>query len=113
MSHVDGLREKVAEILAAKGLKSADLIRGIGMSTSTYYDMWKSGYVTLDRLIAMADFLSVPPSVLLPGEPAESGNDPGSTVSEPAPTYGKRYIEQRIEWLETEVRKLKEDARPR
>jgi transcriptional regulator with XRE-family HTH domain len=113
MSNTSHVKSRIDQLLEERGLRTADFIRGIGMNVSTYYDIWKRDYLTLDRLVAMAEFLSVPPSALLPGEPAESWNDQGSTVSEPAPTYGKRYIEQRIEWLETEVRKLKEDARPR
>lgn len=107
MSNTDEVKARVDALLRERELKVASLVKGIGMSTSTFYDMWRNGTVTVDRLLAMAKFFQVSPSELLP-----SFRDVGMpTTMEPAPEYprtGKpQYIEDRIAQLETEIRKLK------
>lgn len=116
MSYIEELKARVDKLLEERGLKASDLIAHLGIAVSTYYDMWKNGYVTVDRLRAMADFLKVTSAELLEGKEALIGTmEPEvERVAEAPGHYGKkRYLEDRVEWLEGELRKLKEQMRPR
>lgn len=80
------------------------------MSESGYWRMLKNGTMDLRRLASMAAFLDVAVDVLLPGG---DGTAPtGQSMSEPPPVYGKpKYLEDRMTYLETELRKVKERIR--
>ncbi len=54
MGYTEELKERVDHLLEKRGLKAADLIAHMGIGVSTYYDMWKNGYITVDRLRSMA-----------------------------------------------------------
>lgn len=103
MHYAETVKAKVEDQLARLGLRHADLIRKLKMSTSTYYDMWKNGYVTVDRLIGMADVLGVPAAELLPD--AHRGE-----VLHRKPE-GRPYVEDRLEQLEREVRGMRAELK--
>lgn len=100
MSTTQAVRNRVEALMKERRLRVADMCEATGLSNSTYYSMWHSESVTLERLAAMAKVLGVSVSNLL-GEV----QDVGAPAAEPA----KRppYLEERIERLETELRKLK------
>lgn len=50
MKYADAVKERVDALLEVTGLKATDLIAAMGISSSTYYDMWRNGYITVDRL---------------------------------------------------------------
>ncbi len=103
MNYAETVKAKVEDQLARLGLRHADLIRNLKMSTSTYYDMWKNGYVTVDRLIGMADVLGVPAAELLPD--AHRGE-----VLHRKPE-GRPFVEDRLEVIERELRSLKQQLK--
>lgn len=113
MAYAEEVKARVEALLKEKGLKVSDLVEAMGIGTSTYYDMWSNGYVTIDRIMAMAKAFEVSYTRLMPvaeyAEPVVM-----AMASEPEPQRSpKRYLEDRVEWLEAEVRKLKEKSRPR
>lgn len=57
MKYADAVKERVDALLEVTGLKATDLIAAMGISSSTYYDMWRNGYITVDRLGTMAEVL--------------------------------------------------------
>lgn len=104
------LRARLNELLEREGLTHADVWRGIDMTESGYYRMLKNGSMDVLTLVAIAGVLRVDPGQLVSDrvKPADA------MASEPPVEYGtKRYLEQRVEWLEAEMRKLKEQFRPR
>jgi transcriptional regulator with XRE-family HTH domain len=110
---MDGLRERVLQLAKEKGLTQRDMEEAAGVAHSTYDGMWERGTVTLARLEGMAQRLGIDVLTLLG---ASTVRDPIVRVAEPAASYGTprpRYIEERVEWLEAEVRKLKEQQRAR
>lgn len=99
MSYAKAVKNKVEVLLRDRGLKHADLIRHLGIGATTYYEMWSNGYVTLDRLIGMAEALHVPAAQLLP-------DDHRGEVLKRKPS-DRPYVEDRLEALEREVRTLR------
>lgn len=106
---MEGLRERLLSLARSKGLTQLDLEQAAGVSHSTYNGMWERGTVTLERMERIAERLGMTLLDVLGGEAK------GDTVSEPAGAYSPRprYIEERVERLEVELRKLKEQLRNR
>ena len=46
MKYAEAVKERVDALLEVTGLKATDLIAAMGISSSTYYDMWRNGYIT-------------------------------------------------------------------
>ena len=101
---------RIEQVLVAQGKTHTHLWSGLGMSESGYWRMLKNGTMDLRRLASMAAFLDVTVDVLLP---AGAGTAPaGQSLNEPPPVYGKpKYLEDRMTYLETELRKVKERIR--
>lgn len=107
---MEDVRERVLRLARAKGLTQGDLEKAAGVSHSTYDGMWKRGTVTLPRLQAMADLLEE--DIINVIREPEVPRAPIAVVGEPPAAYGKkRYLEDRLDALEVEVRKLKEKTR--
>lgn len=107
------IRARVVALVDQQGLTVAELTRRLLMTSGGFYKMWNNGTITAARLVAIARILNVSVAQLL----GRAADDPVASpiVSEPdAPAYGRpRFLEERIAYLETEVRKLKEQTRTR
>lgn len=90
------VKTRVEQVLLELGLTHADLSRKLGYSTpSGYWKMYSVGTFDLRKVAQIAAVLEIEPDrILLGGSP--------STVRPSRP-----YVEERIERLETELRKLK------
>ena len=105
---VSAIKQRVDNLLAQQRRTAKWLYEAIGMSKAGYNQMWERDTIKVVTLQAIADHLSVGLSLLLYGEQETQA----LTMAEPSAPYGQpRYIEQRLEELETEVRKLKERLR--
>lgn len=102
-SHAKAVKAKVDALLEGNGWTHARLYRHMGMSSSTYGDMWNNGYVTVNRLIGLAEGLGVPAADLLPDE--HRGQ---VLVKRPD---GRPYVEDRLEALEREFRSLRNELK--
>lgn len=99
MSYASAVKDKVEVLMKERGVKHADFIRHLGIGSTTYYEMWDNGYVTVDRLIGIAEVLHVPAATLLPDEHRGEvlNRKPGD----------RPYVEDRLEAVEREVRSLR------
>lgn len=104
------MRERVNRIREQKGILQLELEKAADVAHSTYNGMWDRGTVTLARMEAIAGRLGVSLVELLSDQPTP--HDAGLDAPRPAPAR-PRYLEERVEWLEAELRKLKEQLRPR
>lgn len=106
---VQKIKLRVEAMAKARGFNKRDLEQAARMSHSSYHEMWDKGTLTIPRLERMAELLNVNVVELLQDEPVPAQV---TIASEPPPQYGrKRYLEDRLSDLETEVRKLKEKLR--
>lgn len=105
LTHAIAVKAKVDALLQEKGMSHAQLYRHMKLSSSTYSDMWSNGYVTVDRLIGMAEALDVPAAMLLPAEHRGEGmkRKPGD----------RPYVEDRLELVERELRQVKNQLKKR
>lgn len=100
------IKTRLVGMLEERGMSAAELVRRIGMTGGGWHKMWNNGTLTAGRLSAIAKAMQVPVSVIL-GEAS-----PENVAADPQASYGKRpYIEDRIERLEVELRKLREQVR--
>lgn len=105
------VRSRIVKALEARGWTIVDLTDRVGISEGGFHSRFREGSLQLRTLEAMAKALDLPVGALLPNSqlPEEA-----AVVAEPQATYGKpQYLEQRVERLEVELRKLKEQLRPR
>lgn len=103
LTHAKAVKAKVDALLERNGWTHARLYKHMGLSSSTYGDMWNNGYVTIDRLIGLAEGLEVPASELLPDEHR------GAVLVKR--TEGRPYVEERLEAVEREVRTLRQQLK--
>lgn len=100
------IKTRLVGMLEERGMSAAELVRRIGMTGGGWHKMWNNGTLTAGRLAAISKAMQVPVSAIL-GEAA-----PTNIAADPQASYGKHpYIEQRIERLEVELRKLREQVR--
>lgn len=108
------VKRNVEKVLAEQGITHKVLQARLGFKgASGYWKMYSNGTLDLRKMVSIATALTVAPERILMGTPIDQ-QPSMSTLAEPAVPYGSAvYIEQRIEWLEREVRKLKEQQRPK
>lgn len=107
-----GVRQRITRLAEERGKTQLDVEKAAGVAHSTYNGMWDRGTVTLERIERIASFLEVDVVDLL----MDRATPPGSgQAAEPIAPHGQRpkFLEERIAFLEAEVRKLKEKARPK
>lgn len=93
----------IQELMALKKLSKVQLSKMIGLSETAVYNLLSTGNCRFSTAKKLADVLNVSLNELLEDQYLPM-------VTEPIPTYAskpKLFIEQRIEILEDEVRKLK------
>jgi DNA-binding Xre family transcriptional regulator len=94
------LKARVEKLLADRNLTTKWLYDRIPMTKTGYRQMWERDTIRYVTLEAIARSLQVPVADLITGNPT------AITVSEPQPTYGKRYLEDRVDELERRMAEM-------
>lgn len=104
-SRILAIRRKVEARLEELGMSKSDLFTRSSVKSSTYYEMWDRGSLTVESLLSMADALDKPAADLLPDEHRGEvlRRKPGD----------RPYVEDRLELLEREVRSLRNELKKR
>lgn len=104
------VRRRVENLVRARGKTLDWLYERSGVSKSTYLEMWGRGSVRVLVLQDLANALDITlPELLTP--PAGSAPSAAAIASEPVASYGRPYLEQRVEALEHQVRELRAQLR--
>ena len=98
---MERLRKRVLDLAIERNLTQRDMEKAARVAHSTYDGMWTRGTVTLIRLERIAQRLGIDVVQLLRGE--------GDALLAPKP----KYVEERLEQVEREVRNLRNELKKR
>lgn len=110
MDSVEQLKARLDAILERTGKTHTDVWSALPMTESGYFKMWRRGSIDVRTLLGISRITGVDACELLGISRLQVAQL--STAAEPAAEYGTgTFIEQRIERLEVELRKLREQVR--
>lgn len=102
---------RLEELRRDRGLTIHELWVKAGMSEPGYYSRKRAGHIDLKEVVALAEVLKASPVDLLMDAPQAAHG--GNLVGEPAAPYARRYLEDRVELLEQQLRDVRKELRAR